>query len=123
MTREYGFFLRDILKAIDDIGKFIAHMDYAAFLEDEKTKSAVVWKITNIGEAAKNIPQSVRSRHRSVPWKDMARMRDKIAHLYFGIDYALVWGVATKELPEIKPEIEKIFQDSHDAGPHGGNHM
>lgn len=116
MTREYGFFIRDMLKAIDDIGKFIARMDYAAFLEDEKTKSAVVWKITNIGEAAKNIPQSVRSRYGSVPWKDMARMRDKIAHLYFGIDYALVWGVATKELLDIRPEIERVLQDIQDAG-------
>jgi uncharacterized protein with HEPN domain len=40
----------------------------------------------------------------------MAKMRDKIAHQYFGIDYELVWGVIKKELPAIKPEIEKIVQ-------------
>ncbi len=86
-------------------------MDYAAFQMDEKTKSAVVRKITNIGEAAKNIPKMIRVRYRSIPWKDMAKMRDKIAHQYFGIDYELVWGVIKKELSAIKPEIEKIMQE------------
>jgi uncharacterized protein with HEPN domain len=121
MTRDYGFFLRDILKALDDIAGFIGEMDFPAFLADEKTKSAVVWKITNIGEAAKHIPQPVRSQHRSVPWKDMARMRDKIAHLYFGIDYELVWGVATRELPEIRPKIEAIIHGIEDGIAHGNN--
>lgn len=121
MTRDYAFFLKDILKAIDDIARFIGKMGFPAFLADEKTKSAVVWKITNIGEAAKHIPQPVRSRHRSVPWKDMARMRDKIAHLYFGIDYELVWGVATKELPEIRPKIEAIIQGIENGTARDGN--
>jgi uncharacterized protein with HEPN domain len=110
VTRDYSLFIKDILQAINDIEAFIGDMDYAAFQMDEKTKSAVVWKITNIGEAAKNLPKTIRVRYRSIPWKDMAKMRDKIAHQYFGIDYELVWGVIKKELPAIKPEIEKIVQ-------------
>jgi uncharacterized protein with HEPN domain len=119
MTREYDFFLKDILKAVDDIAGFIGDMDFTAFQADEKTKSAVVWKITNIGKAAKNIPQHVRLKYRSVPWKDMARMRDKIAHLYFGIDYELVWGVATVELPAVKPNIEMIIRETEHDLPSG----
>lgn len=111
MTREYGLFVRDILQAIKDIEAFISGTDQASFETDEKTKSAVVWKITTIGEAAKNVPKSVRAKYRSVPWKDLARMRDKIAHQYFGIDYELVWGVITRELPEIKHEVETIVDN------------
>ncbi len=110
MTRDYSLFIKDILQAINDIEAFTRDMDYAAFRIDEKTKSAVVWKITNIGEAAKSVPETIRVRYRSIPWKDMAKMRDKIAHQYFGIDYELVWGVIEKELPVIKPEIEKAVQ-------------
>ena len=83
-------------------------MDITAFLADEKTKSAVVWKITNIGEAAKNIPSQIRLKYRSVPWKDMARMRDKIAYLYLGVDYELVWGIATVELPGQSDPISRL---------------
>jgi uncharacterized protein with HEPN domain len=41
----------------------------------------------------------------------MARIRDKIAHFYFGIDYEIVWNVIKEKLPGIKPEIDKILKD------------
>lgn len=41
----------------------------------------------------------------------MARIRDKIAHFYFGIDYEIVWNVIKEKLPEIKPAIEAILKD------------
>ncbi|MBU1615807.1 DUF86 domain-containing protein [bacterium] len=109
MTREYRFFIQDILKALVDIDKFVAGMDFNNFLSDEKTKSAVVWQIQIIGEATKNIPKSIREKYKEIPWKYMARMRDKIAHFYFGVDYDIVWEVIQKRLPEIKPYIEQML--------------
>jgi uncharacterized protein with HEPN domain len=40
----------------------------------------------------------------------MARIRDKIAHFYFGIDYKIVWQVAMEKLQAIKPAIEKMHK-------------
>ena len=79
MIREYKLFLQDILDAINDIDSFVKGMNFMDFCRDEKTKSAVVWKIEVVGEATKNIPQHVRSKYKEVPWKDMAKIRDKIA--------------------------------------------
>ena len=79
MIREYKLFLQDILDAINDIDSFVKGMNFMDFCRDEKTKSAVVWKIEVVGEATKNIPQNVRSKYKEVPWKDMAKIRDKIA--------------------------------------------
>lgn len=112
MIREYKLFLQDILDAINDIDSFVKEMDFRDFCKDEKTKSAVVWKIEVIGEATKNIPQSVRSKYREVPWKDMAKIRDKIAHFYFGIDYEIVWKVVKERLSGIKNEIERIKEEN-----------
>lgn len=108
MIREYKLFLQDILDAIKDIDSFVKGMDFMDFCRDEKTKSAVVWKIEVIGEATKNIPQSVRSKYKEVPWKDMAKIRDKIAHFYFGIDYEIVWKVVKERLSGIKKDIKRI---------------
>jgi len=44
----------------------------------------------------------------------MARIRDKIAHFYFGIDYEIVWDVIKNKLPEVKPSIQKMLQDIDD---------
>jgi uncharacterized protein with HEPN domain len=60
--------------------------------------------------ATKNIPRSVRDDYGDLSWKFMARIRDKIAHFYFGIDYIIVWQVATEKLPVIKPAIEKMHR-------------
>jgi uncharacterized protein with HEPN domain len=77
MTREWGFFIRDIFDAMQSIKSFVGDMTLEEFLSDEKTRSAVVFKVENIGEAAKNLPGEIRKKYRQVPWTDMAKVRDK----------------------------------------------
>ena len=111
MTRDYTLFVKDILDAIKAVEKFVGNSSYKDFIKDEKTKSAVVWKIQVIGEATKNIPKAIRDDYDTLPWKFMAKIRDKIAHCYFGIDYEIVWQVAKEKLPEIKPAIKKMLKE------------
>jgi uncharacterized protein with HEPN domain len=111
MKREWKLFIQDIYDALQYIKEFVGEMTRKEFLADEKTRSAVAFKIENIGEAAKNIPKATRAKYKDLPWNDMARMRDKISHFYFGIDYKIVWAVVKKELPEIEPAITKILSD------------
>ena len=81
------------------------------FLSDEKTRSAVAFKVENIGEAAKNIPAEIRKKYKQLPWSDMAKMRDKITHFYFGINFKTVWKVVKEDIPVIEPVIEIILKD------------
>lgn len=62
-----------------------------------------------VGEAAKKVPSSVRQRNPHVPWKDMAGMRDRLIHGYFGIDNEILWKTAREFAPEIGSEIEAIL--------------
>ncbi len=111
MKRDCSLFIKDILKAIENIEEFTAGTSFEQFRSSEKTRSAVAWQIQVIGEATKNIPASVRSSYPEVPWKYMARIRDKVAHFYFGVDYEIIWDVIKKNIPEIKPNIEKILSE------------
>lgn len=45
----------------------------------------------------------------------MAKIRHKVRHYYFGVDYGIVWEVITKRFPEIKREIERIAADPEKA--------
>jgi len=65
-----------------------------------------------MGEVVKQIPDEIRQKHPQVPWKEMAGMRDKLIHFYFGIDYYLVWRENTERLPRVKQEIEKVLQET-----------
>ena len=51
--RDYALYLKDILKAIEAIEKFIASTDFREFEKDDKTSSAVIRKLEIIGEASK----------------------------------------------------------------------
>lgn len=86
-------------------------MDFKDFAKDDKTSSAVVRKLEIIGEAAKNVPDEIKQKYKELPWSDMARMRDKIIHDYFGIDNEIVWKTIKEKLPEIKPKIDKILRE------------
>ena len=116
MTREWKFFVQDIYDAMQHIKEFVGTMKQREFLADEKTRSAVAFKIENIGEASKNMPKEIKAKYKDLPWTEMARMRDKITHSYFGINYKIVWAVVKKELPAIEPAIAKILSDLKASG-------
>ena len=107
--RNHNLYLKDILAAIDSIEEFVKGMDLEAFRADDKTTSAVIRKLEIIGEATKQIPDEIRQIYPTVLWKEMAGMRDKLIHFYFGVDYQLVWRAIKGRLPKIKQEIQKIL--------------
>jgi len=110
MKRDSWLYLRDMLDAIESIQAFVQGMDFEAFQADDKTASAVLRKLEVIGEAAKHVPGSIRQRYPEVPWKEMAGMRDRLIHAYFGVDYQLVWKTIQERLPRVKTIIQRILE-------------
>ncbi|MCD6489195.1 MAG: DUF86 domain-containing protein [Thermodesulfobacterium sp.] len=109
--RDIKLYVKDILDAINAIERFVEGMNFESFKEDDKTSSAVIRKFEIIGEAAKNIPQSIKKQYPHIPWKEMAGFRDKFIHFYFGIEYGIVWNTIKLRLPKLKKDIETILKD------------
>ena len=102
-------FLRDILDSINKIDSFIEGFEFDEFAEDNKTVYAVIRAIEIIGEATKNLPESLKKEHSEVPWRKMTGARDKMIHGYFGVDLEVVWSTIKEDIPSVKPLIEKIL--------------
>jgi len=109
--RDYGDFVQDILDSINDVENFIDGMEFEDFINDKKTIYSVVRAIEIIGEAAKNVPEQIRTKYPDVPWKQMAGMRDKLIHEYFGVDLEILWKTAKDDVPQLKTPISKVFED------------
>jgi uncharacterized protein with HEPN domain len=109
--REPGLYLKDIIDAMTAIEGFVEGISFDNFKKDDKTSSAVIRKFEIIGEAAKNVPETIKERYPKIPWKEMAGLRDKLIHFYFGIKYDLVWRTIKDVVPEIKLLVSKIAED------------
>ena len=108
--RDYSLYLQDIFDAMRAIEKFVEEMSFEEFRQDDKTSSAVIRKFEIIGEAAKQIPEEIRNKYPVIPWKEMAGMRDRLIHFYFGIKYDLVWHTIKDVIPQVKPAIQEILK-------------
>ena len=109
IERDYTDALADMADAMEKIIRFVDGMTYEQFASDDKTLFAVVRALEIIGEAAKQIPDSVRQQNPQLPWREMAGMRDKLIHHYFGVMRETVWRTATEDIPAMLPIIRRLI--------------
>jgi uncharacterized protein with HEPN domain len=91
--REYTDYLKDILDAIEKVEQFVEGMDFEKFSLDSKTIFAVIRALEIIGEASKKIPETAKRQNLNLPWREMAGIRDKLIHEYFGMDLRVVMKI------------------------------
>ena len=105
-----------LLHALDAIDAVLEYTEDGrdAFFADRKTQDAVIRNIEVLGQAVKSISAETRAHDGSIPWRQIAGMRDKLIHEYFGVDLALVWDVVERELPSLRPKIRALLQKLSD---------
>ncbi|KUH32183.1 hypothetical protein APY94_10755 [Thermococcus celericrescens] len=107
--RDPCLFLNDILEAIERIEEYLEGYDFETFVKDRKTVDAVLRNLEIIGEAAKNVPEDIRGKYSSVPWRRVVGLRNVVVHHYFGVDLSIVWVIVSSQVGELKEEVEKIL--------------
>jgi len=111
MKREFLDYIEDIIGAMSSAQTFIQGMSFEEFAKDAKTTYATIRALEIIGEAIRKVPSSVRNRYPHLPWKEMAGMRDKLIHEYFGVNLRTVWDTIQRDIPSVKPLFQKILED------------
>ena len=109
MIKDDTVYLRHILDAINTIQEYIKGMDYEGFRASNLVQDGVIRQLEIVGEATKNLSQEIREKHPDIPWKDMAGMRDKLIHQYFGVDIAGIWDTAEQDIPILKSNLIKLL--------------
>jgi uncharacterized protein with HEPN domain len=108
-VKDNSVFLNYILDAINQIEEYTEYLTYEEFLEKRLIQDAVIRQLEIIGEATKNISPSTTENYPLIPWKEIAGMRDKLIHVYFGVDLDEVWNTTKRDIPELKTVIETIL--------------
>jgi len=109
MKREYEDYLRDMLENAEKALSFVQGLDYDGFCKDDKALYAVIRALEIIGEAARQIPEKVRESNPETPWREIAGMRNKLTHEYFGVNTKVIWRTVHEDLPVIIPALRKML--------------
>lgn len=108
MTRREALRLADILRAIADIKQALAGIDKQSFLADRLRKNAVSMSVLVISEAARNLPETLTSKHPQISWRKVADIGNIIRHVYFRIDHEAVWDIYEHELDALEEAVRAL---------------
>lgn len=111
-ARNDDLFIFDIVECCRKIESYLSEVNENDFLQNPMLQDAVVRNIEIIGEAAKNLTEETRNSHSAIGWRDIMRMRDKIAHHYFRINIDVVWQTAKTDIPELLSKLQQPITES-----------
>ena len=104
-------YLKHILQECEFLMEKSNGMSFGDFIKDPVLVRAFIRSLEIIGEAVKNLPEEFKEKYPEVPWKEIAGMRDKLIHEYFGVNYEIIWKTIHKDVPELKIKIEEIMRN------------
>jgi uncharacterized protein with HEPN domain len=100
--------LEDIILAIQKIRRYTSQMDHDAFLRDELVIDGVARNLEIIGEATRQLPEDFRRVYSQIPWTQIAGLRNRIVHDYFGLDLEIIWEIIQHDLPEFEKQVRAL---------------
>lgn len=104
-NRNQLLYLDDMIESIEFIQHYIDDLTEAEFEANQEKQDAVLRRLEIIGEATKSLSQELKRLDPTVPWRQMAGMRDVTIHQYFGVSTSLIWNVVRTELPDVLPKL------------------
>lgn len=110
MSPSHNELLLHILDEVDFLLSDSVAIGEERFMGDACRQRAYVRSLEIIGEASKQVSDVFKAEHPEIAWRPMARMRDKLIHHYFGVDYPLVWNTVTSDLPALRTQLALLVK-------------
>jgi uncharacterized protein with HEPN domain len=107
-ARSWHFFLDDMVAFAKDVLSYTAGLDQPGFEGNGLVFDATLRKLELIGEAARNVPEEVRSLAPGIPWRQIIATRNRIVHAYLGIDNDTIWSILRDDLPGLIDDVEAL---------------
>lgn len=107
-NRAWEFYLGDMISFVEKVLSYTSGFDQSEFESSGLNYDAVLRNLELIGEAAMHIPDSVRSEHSEIPWRQIIATRNQLIHGYLGIDNDTLWSIVVEDVPDLLVNLHKI---------------
>lgn len=97
--RAWHFRLDDMAEFARNARDYTAGMDQPSFEKNRLVFDATLRNIELIGEAARNVPEEIQKLAPDIPWRQVIATRNRIIHVYLGIDNDTIWSILRDDLP------------------------
>lgn len=101
MPRREALFIADLVETVREVAVFLDGVSRERWESDRILQSAVLHKMMLIGEIASAVSEDFRARYPDMPWRRMRGFRNIAVHQYFAVDFAVVWKIATEDVPKL----------------------
>lgn len=108
MRKDDAIRIQHIIMEAEEACAFAENMSLADFTKDRRTVKAIVRSVEIIGEAASKISDEIQNTYPEIPWKQIVGMRNRLIHVYFDIDYRMVWQTVKENLPPLIDKLKRI---------------
>ena len=105
--------LKKMIEYINKALKYTDDCDFKSFSSNEEKVDATVFAISQIGELVKNISKDTMEKYPNIEWVIIKNLRNKIVHDYEGIKLNFIWDIITKDIIQLKVDLEKILEDNN----------
>ncbi len=107
--REWRCFVEDMIGFGERVLSYTDGLDRKSFVTDSLVYDATLRNLELIGEAATRVPDSIRVQYPGIPWRSIVGMRNRIIHVYLGVDDDIVWSVIQKDIPALLPQLREML--------------
>jgi uncharacterized protein with HEPN domain len=110
--RDWQFFVMDMAGAVDRIVERTDGASLEGLIEDRNLQESLAWNLHVLGEASSRVPEHIKEAYPDLPWSEVRTMRNRIVHVYFDIDPAILWDTATVDVPSLKPLLARVIAEN-----------
>ena len=106
--RRDAVLLAEIVDAVGRILELTAGPSAAEIEVAPDRRDSLLWNFTVLGEAVSQLSAGLKADHPAIPWTDASRLRNRVVHGYWSVDFDVLITTASDDLPSFLAGVKNI---------------
>jgi len=108
---------REMIDAVEQAQSLVAGRTASEIDGDRLRRDALLWNFTVLGKAATLVSDATKARFPTIPWRNPARLHDRIVHGYWSVDVGVLHTTALDQLGDfVRQLVDRVARGPRSGG-------